>query len=464
MASRRSVLVGIAASIAGSGIARATPRRSKSAQPRQTYEELLDARFRAGQAIFPCMTLAHIAGYGARLPEWVELACNARNLDPAELNDQFESLLSSDPARIERSLLSTDRPDWLSGQNQDGAERIDRGLARAFVSPLALLGRGDVLVAIHARSLDRLQARKASALTLRALSTLAEAGDWTSALAVLERARRSSASIPIEPEQEHVLWKYAYLHREVERVMPVLAEAPFATERVADREWMLKIYQIRAGVPGVEVPVISAKEDDMSYLLAVAMQIAALENDPAAAARVKALRAVLSSQPRQTVVHDRLTLQFNLGVVSLAQARAAIAARRKDYARAAALAKMPAKDGADPPHHVATAFLEEGDWRGAAAVARAHDPRKRTDIAGDPAVDYVVLHRSMAVAAAWAGDDAAAAEFLGNAQGEYGRLMEKRPGEFHGSHLEWHPLVLAGVAEGRLPRKRIHVLVDAFLA
>jgi hypothetical protein len=54
---------------------------------------------------------------------------------------------------------------------------------------------------------DRLQAGKASALTLRAMSTLAEAGDWANALAIMERARRTSTEIPIEPEKELLLWK-----------------------------------------------------------------------------------------------------------------------------------------------------------------------------------------------------------------------------------------------------------------
>jgi hypothetical protein len=244
--------------------------------------------------------------------------------------------------------------------------------------------------------------------------------------------------------------------------MPVLAKMPFTTDP-EDKEWMLKMYQIRAGAAGVEVPLISGKADN-TYLMAVAMQVAALENDPAAATRVKDLRAVLSAMRTEKVQHDGVAFEFNLGVTALSQARAAIAARRKDYDRAAELAKMRSRDGADPPHHVATAFLEEGDWQGAAAVARAHDPRRRKGMAGDRSVDYVLLHRGVVVAAAWGGDDTVATEFLAKAQREYRHLREKRPGEFDGSDLEWHPLALAGVAEGRLPRKRIHVLVDAFPA
>lgn len=464
MISRRTFLSGAAAYAALITTVGAAPRRSKSAQNRESYEDLLAARFRAGRAVFPSMFLAQMAGFSARLPEWLDAACKECKLDPVDLTRQFQVVLTADPARIEKDMFPRARPDWLSGENQEGAEALDRGLARAAVTPLALLGRGDVLVALHANALDRLKAGTTSELTVRAVTALAESGDWTNALAILERARRTSTNVAIEPEKERVLWKYAYLHREAERVMPVLATMPFGTDTPArreDRTWMLKVYQIRAGDEGAQVPVLSDSKGP-NYLMAVAMQVAALENDPASDGRIKDLKALLSSRPTQTITHNGVEFRINLATVALSQARAAIAARRKDSARATEHAKTRGRDGANPANHMTAAFLEEGDWQGAAATLRTHDPRRRKSVAGDGAVEYVQFHRSIAVAAAWSGDDTAAAEALAKAQAEYARLMEKHPGEFDGDDLGWHPAILAGVAEGKLPRKRIHVLVDAF--
>ena len=56
--------------------------------------------------------------------------------------------------------------------------------------------------------------------------------------------------------------------------------------------------------------------------------------------------------------------------------------RRKDYARAAALARLPARALSDSASLVIDAFLEEGDWRGAADSGKDHDPRKQPLVPG----------------------------------------------------------------------------------
>src|SRR4029450_7227505 len=100
-------------------------------------------------------------------------------------------------------------------------------------------------------------------------------------------------------------------------------------------------------------------------------------------------------------------------------AEAQIAARRKDYAKAAALARIPSQNVlVDPPSVVIDAFLQEGDWQAAADIAKQDDPRRRPRVPrldDDRARQYVELYQQLAITAAWAGNDAAASEFLGRA-------------------------------------------------
>jgi hypothetical protein len=108
----------------------------------------------------------------------------------------------------------------------------------------------------------------------------------------------------------------------------------------------------------------------------------------------------------------------------------------------------------DPPGAVIEALLDESDWRGAADIAKDHDPRTKPVMAGfddTRAEDYVKLYRRLAVTAARQGNDAAAAELLNMSEdgGLYDRslLLET---------------IIAGVAEGHVPRGSLHVLSPAF--
>jgi hypothetical protein len=270
--------------------------------------------------------------------------------------------------------------------------------------------------------------------------------------------------------QESFLWKHAYRHRRVEDVLPALAKMPFATDLphlVEHRAWMLKAYQIRAGMPGVEVPVI-AGEQSIGYHEAVSMQIAAHEDDPAAADLVEKLRRVLRPQTIEIVHVDRgIAAAYPLVETALSRAKARIAASRRDYAKAAALARMPSRNILiDPIGHAIDAFLEEGDWRGAAEIAKEHDLRKQKVPPGFDDVraeEYVRLHNHLAVTAAWSGDDAAAAKFLAEAKAVHRREVKRgATAEDEREAFLWLETLLAGVAEGVLPRKHLHVLTWAF--
>jgi hypothetical protein len=461
---RRALLCGLATSAAASatsfflwrGYVKRTRRRDKVMR----YEEGLATLFARRFFYMDQVSLAHIAGFGHRLPDWLSsLTPTAR----AQWLRLFEVMLTGKAEAIE-AVLRLEREE-LPAAKRASAEQEDLPI-EDIVDALALLGRGDVVAALHANALQRRIGRDASSLTMRAALTLGRIGNWDHALEILELAARTLTNIHAEFADEGFLWTYAYLHRHVESVMPVLARMPFRTELphlVEARAWKLKAYRIRAGVPGIEVPVIEG-EHVYGYVEAAAILAAAREDDPAYAELVQRLRQVLQPRPVEFIHADR-GIGFMLDSVGadISKATARVAASRKDYAKAAAHARMPSTNILiDPAQHVIHAFLEEGDWRGAADIAKEHDPRRKKLIAGfddDRAKQYVELYVHLAFAAAYAGDDAAAVAFLDQAEkvdrAEGDRDEDGLPGSFwflrHYTHL-------AGAAEGLLPRRYLHLL------
>jgi len=71
-----------------------------------------------------------------------------------------------------------------------------------------LLGRGDVVAALHANALQRRDGRETSSLTMRAALNLGRAGDWKHALEILELAARTLTNIHAEYSDEGFLWTY----------------------------------------------------------------------------------------------------------------------------------------------------------------------------------------------------------------------------------------------------------------
>jgi hypothetical protein len=162
-------------------------------------------------------------------------------------------------------------------------------------------------------------------------------------------------------------------------------------------------------------------------------------------------------------------LSFSLGRTAheLFKAEVMIAARRKDHAQAARLARLPSHDpfifASDV---VIDSLLEEGDWRGAAAIAAEHDPRERPVKEGfddDRLSEYRSVQLAIAAMAARSGDDIAAQTFLGNCALSYAREPKKRLDDLDlGAICPWSATALAGAAEGAIPRRLIALLLPVF--
>jgi hypothetical protein len=80
----------------------------------------------------------------------------------------------------------------------------------------------------------------------------------------------------------------------------------------------------------------------------------------------------------------------------------------------------------------------------------------------DRAIRYVELYETLAVAAAWGGDDATAKWFFIKAASRDLAEFAKQDGDRGDDQFFWLKTLLAGAAEGLLPRKYLHVLIPAF--
>ena len=429
------------------------------------YEDRLASLFEQGEVSLTVMALAHIGGFAERLPGWL-VASRQKYPDAAKVRQRvFDALLTGNPEAIEAALRERDIGELsvmlnmaLAGSSPSEPDWLDTALPLVS-DPLILLDRADLVATLHVRSLQRLGADGSSKLTVSAVRSLAEAGEWDHCLDVIKRAPQTWSVIGEYLAFEGMIWKHAYLHGRVDDVLPVLAEVPFSRPMSIEAEarpWRVKAYLIRAG-RSVTIPVIEGKQP-AGYTEAAAMQIAALADDPASAELVQSLRRVLRPSIAQIVHVDRgIVLSHSDLPVGFSTAEAQIAARRKDYARAAALARMPSQNVlTDPPSVVIDAFLLEGDWRAAAEIAKEHDPRKKPVIEGfddTRTEDYISLYNDLALAATRSGDDDAAAAFLDKS---------KAVADGGDARFWMEETLFAGAAEGRLPRKYLNVLMPAF--
>lgn len=453
MPSRRTLLRAIAAWAAGTVPSVAAPCCVATKPKAVTYEDGLFALFRAGEARIGLLALAHRGGVSGRTIGWLEEAGRAKpDLDIDRLWRRFETAASGDPARIERDLFGSgsryepSRAKWLNGES------------RQAVIALALLGQGGMLVALHARELDRMAMGRGSVFTAPFALALAKAGDWPNALAILERAR-TCLTVPAHGADIDQIWECAYRDRHVVSAMPILAETKFenrACDEVGGssaRErnmWIFRSYQIRAGRTDVEIPAIPDHLDDR-YLNAVVLKIAASEHHPAEAQCVAKLRAVLPGEPIEMIVADyAMDATIDWGS-ELSAARAQILAGSKDYERAAELARLTYQPHeSDPAQALFDAFIVEGDWHGLAVMMRERDPRK-TRVANAWAFrDYLLLAEELVYLAARAGELDAAAAFVADAQSVGNVLGGNGPCAYLVRELDRAATLLAGVSEGHL--------------
>jgi len=353
-------------------------------------------------------------------------------------------------------------------------------LVESLITPLTILDRGDIVVALHKELLRRGEAGSSEDAVL----ALAKFGDWERAFAILEEMDRDGANPRFNLSMQDLLWNHAYLQGHAGTILPKLAAIPFDRDvaHAKDlRSWRLLAYQIRAGRSDVCVPVIEPNEQTHGYADAAVMQIAELVDDPAEARTVRELRRVAKIEPVRMEFPQR-GVSFNVKNFSheLLKAEIEITARRKDYAKAAILAQSPShhsyKSASDL---VIDAFIDEGDWHGAAEIARQHDPRDNPPpegFDGNGPDEYLQLQEVLAAAAARSGDHTAARSFLFNyARALSTAILEAENSETDMSEVDipeadidlsdvclFMATIFAGAAENLLAPRQLRVLLRTF--
>jgi hypothetical protein len=466
-APRRVLLAGLGAfasvSVASFPLWRGTISRTRRRDKVMRYEEGLAKLFERGPVTIEHMVLAHTGNLGDRLPAWLARAARAGQLDERQWWRRFEALATG-PAEAIEAVLRQERDELPAAERAD-AERLDIPV-EDMVDPMALLGRGDVMVKLHANALRRRVAENEFSPTGGVAFNLARAGDWTHAVEILEHAWRTHPNDAESLFQDRSFWIYAHQHRQIDGAISALAQKWSTGKPRGPAEpvsWKLKAYQIRAGMTGIDVPVIEGKQP-FDYIEAAATQVAALDGDPTSAELVQRLRNVLQPQRMEMMHADRgFALVYDHVASEMLLARARIAASRKDHAKAADLARTPAPNVLiTPASRVIQAFLEEGDWRGAADIAKEHDPRLEevgTGLDDTRVWEFVQLYVYLAFAAAYIGDDAAAVAFLDQAeQVDRTEVDRDEDGVPISPPFLAYYTYLAGAAEGRLPRRYLHLL------
>jgi hypothetical protein len=445
-----------------------------------SFEEGLSTLFRLdlGENILGHLSLAERTGFSQHAQDWLRQRLDhepgktvhfgwfgRKSLD--QIVAFWEVLREGDPREIRNSVRA------LVRDEQDST--ILSLALNSIIPPLVVLGRGSSIGALHDQSPQTFDGRFAESAAL----DLGACGDWDNALAILERAHQGGASPQINMSSQSLLWKHAYLQGHVETVLPRLAAIPFNRElahAAASRAWQLAAYRIRAGGNDAHVPAVAPEEQIPSYVDAAAIQMAALEGIPSAAReRVDELRRALV--PRTlTIQHADRGMSFELDPLSdaLFTAQVRIAAQRGDYDKLSSLARTQFGSLVPASAIVIDALIEEGDWRGAAEIADRHDPRDQAVIEGfdDTRMnEYCELQLILAAAAARSSNDAAARAFLSRhvdaltamREADRSDTDEGEAGDSDRMTLGlWPAALLAGAAEGVVPRRILAVLLPVF--
>jgi hypothetical protein len=362
---------------------------------------------------------------------------------------------------------------------------------RDLIQPLALVGRTEILPVVFERLVD--EGADAEFAMNSILISLGAAGAWTEVLDVCAMWRaHGQLAFEHASSFEDYFWKHIYHQHQTEFVLPrfvPLASGP-PSPRTEHREWSAIASRIRAGRTDLHVPVIPRGQQPNGYYEAAAMQIASLENDASARDHVAELRRVIGSEPATIEVPGRgIVAKLDMQPSDYRAQRIMIAAHRKDYDAVSAIVESSPHNPFNHPADIAiAAFLEEGDWRGAAGIAETYDLRKRAVPRGfsdSRKQDYLMLQLTLAGSAACAGDTGAAELFLESYKLAHMLMPDPPPDEDDEDEDDdepvdpsedatatspssnepvdlWSATLIAGVAENRLPARFISMLLPVF--
>jgi len=426
-------------------------------------------------AILDHLALAELAGISPRAHGWLRERLDSEPSKKVWVRRLGEKSYD-DIAALWATLKEGDSKEIVSSvrapfRNEDDSRVLNLAF-ESVIEPLVMLGRGRVVDHIC----FEIRNSVGSSFVERAAVALGACGEWDDALSILGQAIVEYGIPPVSLATEALLWTHAYLQHKTDTILPLLASNlfhPHQGHAVGVRVWRLFTDQIRAGTD-FDLPVLTKRHQSFGYAEAAAMAIAALEGTESAEKTVAKLRGVLTP-PATKIPYGGRGAKREWVSDELTHARICVAARRRDYAKLATLAQgQLSQRFFSWPAVIINALLEEGDWRGAADFAARDDRPERPAIEGFEATRLdECLPLILATAAARDGDDAAARAHLAEhlARSRVIRKADQEQGEPKTSE----PLdtgaaapglraatLLAGAAEGVIPRRLLPVLLPVF--
>jgi hypothetical protein len=460
---------------------------AKTSRARVTFQTGLEDAFRNIERNDPfrLLALAEVGHLREQACTWLDQVANGA---PLQLGTR--GARSVEDLMAVWTTLKTGSPDDTLAAMRSFLTEPSNTLycVRDLIEPLALIGRTEILPAMCERLVD--EGADAEFAINSILISLGAAGAWTEVLDVCAMWHsHGQLAFDRASALEAYFWKYIYHQHQTEFVLPrvvPLANGP-PGPRTEHREWSALAFRIRAGRTDLHVPVIPRNRQPNGYYEAAAMQIAALEHEASARDHVAELRRVIGSEPTTIEVPGRgIGAKMDMEPADCRAQRIMIAAHRRDYAAVSAIvASSPHNPFNHPVDNAISAFLEEGDWRGAAGVAEAYDLRKRPVPRGfsdSRKQDYLGLQLMLAGSAACAGDTGAAELFLESYK--LAHLLPDPPPDDDDENDDelvvpsedataaspvsnepvdlWPATLIAGVAENRLPARFISMLLPVF--
>jgi len=426
-------------------------------------------------AILDHLALAELAGISPRAHGWLRERLDSEPSKKVWVRRLGEKSYD-DIAALWATLKEGDSKEIVSSvrapfRNEDDSRVLNLAF-ESVIEPLVMLGRGRVVDHIC----FEIRNSVGSSFVERAAVALGACGEWDDALSILGQAIVEYGIPPVSLATEALLWTHAYLQHKTDTILPLLASNlfhPHQGHAVGVRVWRLFTDQIRAGTD-FDLPVLTKRHQSFGYAEAAAMAIAALEGTESAEKTVAKLRGVLTP-PATKFPYGGRGAKREWVSDELTHARICVAARRRDYAKLATLAQgQLSQRFFSWPAVIINALLEEGDWRGAADFAARDDRPEQPQIEVFEATRLdECLPLILATAAARDGDDAAARAHLAEHLAR-SRVIRKAD-QWQGEPKTSEPLdtgaadpglraatLLAGAAEGVIPRRLLPVLLPVF--
>ncbi|MFM9941402.1 MAG: hypothetical protein ACKVP7_18110 [Hyphomicrobiaceae bacterium] len=333
--------------------------------------------------------------------------------------------------------------------------------ALSLIYPLLVLAREETLLSTISRILPPGPVSN-SYIVEELAAKLLHLGQTERAILVLESAQRSGTSFGFAGTNQ--IWKAALRYRmpspQLERLSTALVELKAPPRIAALARARYEAARLLSGDVQPSPAPQSVTDQELTNWPIATMSVALHERAGRPAEAALWLATISPATTNMTVVEAGRSFNYSLREIDLLTARTQLAVRHRDNAALETLART-ASPGlfVDSSRLVIDALIDDGDWKGAAAMLEKFDPRNvraHKGFADDRLQRFVTVHAQIAALAGMSGEFQLAERHFDVA------FLAACKGVASASEmadaLGFLAIVLAGAAEGKLDRRLIGVL------